>query len=270
MSARVTYILPASCDVICTVGDDEVCKHSINFLRSDYSLNCLTMSTHKYTLVAAYWFFTILCGLPLALWIVLRESLRKNRERALPICSRQYLTTIGDDGMEEISDTEEENNSIDYSIGDERSLYTPPVLKCSLRFTYENYKAKFWYWEVIEMARKLITTTSAALFLYHTKIGLSTMIIVGIAFAILHAIKKPMKDNFENLLQMLSLWIIPINLSAGAVIQSSIGGMKGSKGNDPESWKVGMFLIVINSLLIVLIVGRFAKLGVEKIIARRA
>ena len=270
MSARVTYILPASCDVVCTVGDNEVCIHSINFLRSDYSLNCLTMSTHKYTLVAAYSFFVILCGLPLALWIVLRESLRKNRERALPGRSRHYVTTIGEDGMEEISDTEDENNLIDYSIGDERSLDTPPVLKCALRFTYENYKAKFWYWEVIEMARKVIMTTGAALFLYHTKIGLSTLIIVGIAFAILHAIKKPMKDNFENLLQMLSLWIIPINLSAGAVIQSSIGGMKGSKGNDPESWKVGMFLIVINSLIIALIVGRFAKLGVEKIIARRA
>ena len=270
MSARVTYILPASCDVICTVGDNEVCKHSINFLRSDYSLNCLTMSTHKYTLVTAYSFFVILCGLPLALWIVLRESPRKNGQCAFPGSSRQYVTTIGDDGMEEICDTEEESNLIDYSIGDERLLNTLPVLKCALRFTYENYKAKFWYWEVIEMERKLIMTTGAALFLHYTKIGLSTLIIVGIAFAILHAIKKPMKDNFENLLQMLSLWIIPINLSAGAVIQSSIGGRKGSKGNDPESWKVGMFLIVINSLLIALIVGRFAKLGVERIIKRVA
>ena len=269
MSARVTYILPASCDVICTVGDNEVCKHSINFLRSDYSLNCLTISTHKYTLVAAYCFFIILFGLPLALWIVLRESLLKNRERAMPGSSRQYVRTVGEDGMEENSDTEDENNSIDYSIGDKRSLDTPPVLKCALRFTYENYKAKFWYWEVIETARKLIMTTGAALFLYHTKIGLSTLIIVGIAFGILHAIKKPMKDNFENLLQMLSLWIIPINLSASAVIQSSIGGPTVSEGKDPESWKVGMFLIVINSLLIVLIVGRFAKLGVERIIAGR-
>ena len=272
MSARVTYILPASCDVICTVGDNEVCQHSINFLRSDYSLNCPTMSTHKYTLVTAYSFFVILCGLPLALWIVLRDSLRKDGDHVGARSIRQYVETLREDGLEEVhlNDVSEERNCIDPLIIDERSVDMPPVLKCALRFTYENYKAKFWYWEVVEMARKLIMTTGAALFLYHTKIGLSTMIIVGITFAILHAIKKPMKDNFENMLQMLSLWIIPINLSAGAVIQSSIGGMKGSKGNDPESWKVGMFLIVINSLLIVLIVGRFAQLGVEKIIARRA
>ena len=268
MSARVTYILPASCDVECTVIHDGICSHSISFLRSDYSLNCPTVSTHKYTLVAAYCFLVLLLGLPLALWMVLRESLRKNGDRVLSGSSGQYVTTLREDGREEISDTEEESNSIDYSIGDEQSLDTPPVLKSALRFTYENYKAEFWYWEVTEMVRKLIMTTGSALFLYHTKIGLSTLIIVGIAFAILHAVKKPIKDNFENSLQMLSLWIIPINLSTGAVIQSSIGGMKGPKGNDPESWKVGMFLIVINSLFILLIVGRFAKLGVEKITAR--
>ena len=270
MSARVTYILPASCDVLCTVSDDEVCQHSINFLRSDYSLNCPTMSTHKYTLVTAYSVFVIVCGLPLALWIVLRDSLRKDGDHVGARSNRQYVETLREDGMEEVhlNDVNEETNCIDPFIIDERSLDTPPVLKCALRFTYENYKAKFWYWEVVEMARKLIMTTGAALFLYHTKIGLSTMIIVGIAFAILHAIKKPIKDNFENLLQMLSLWIIPINLSAGAVIQSSISGRKGMKGHGPESWKVGMFLIVINSLLIVLIVGRFAKIGLEKIMAR--
>ena len=270
MSARVTYILPASCDVICTVGDDEVCKHSINFLRSDYSLNCPTMSTHKYTLVTAYSVFVILCGLPLALWIALRDSLRKDGDHVGARSNRQYVETRREDGVEEVhlNGVNEETNFIDPLIIDERSVDMPPVFKCALRFTYENYKAKFRYWEVIEMVRKLIMTTGAALFLYHTKIGLSTMIIVGIAFAILHAIKKPMKDNFENLLQMLSLWIIPINLSAGAVIQSSISGRKVLKGHGPESWKVGMFLIVINSLLIVLIVGRFAKIGLEKIIAR--
>ena len=266
MSARVAYILPASCDVECTGIHDGICSHSISFLRSDYSLNCPTMSTHKYTLVAAYCFLVLLCGLPLVLWMVLRESPNKNRDRVLRGNSRQYITILGEDEKEETSDTEE-NSSIYYSIGDEQSLDTPPVLKSALRFTYENYKAEFWYWEVIEMVRKLIMTGSA-LFFYHTKIGLSTLIIVGIAFAILHAIKKPIKDNFENLLQMLSLWIIPINLSTGAVIQSSIGGMKWPKGNDPESWKVGMFLIVINSLLIVLIVGRLAKMGVQNVMSR--
>ena len=268
MSARVAYILPASCDVECTVIHDGICSHSISFLRSDYSLNCPTVSTHKYTLVAAYCFLVLLFWLPLALWMVLRESLRKNGDRVLSGSSRQYVTTLREDGREEISDTEEESSSIDYSICDEQSLDTPPVLKSALRFTYENYKAEFWYWEVIEMVRKLTMTIGAALFLHHTKIGLSTLIIVGIAFAILHAIKKPIKDNFENLLQMLSLWIIPVNLSAGAVVQSSCSGMKGPKGNDPESWKVGMFLIVINSLLIILIVGRYVKLGVDQIFAR--
>jgi len=210
--------------------------------------------------------------LPLALWIALRDSLRKYGDHVGARRNRQYVENLREEGVEEVhlNDVNEETNCIDPFIIDERSLDTPPVLKCALRFTYENYKAKFWYWEVIEMARKLIMTTGAALFLYHTKIGLSTLIIVGIAFAILHAIKKPMKDNFENLLQMLSLWIIPVNLSAGAVIQSSISGRKVLKGHGPESWKVGMFLIVINSLLIVLIVGRFAKIGLEKIMARIA
>ena len=270
MSTRIMHILPASCSFICTAYRNSSCVHHISYLRSDYSLTCPTLSTHKYTLIAAYCSLIIPFGLPFLLWIVLRQSLHKYERSLQPKGNRQYVSTFGQDEMEDSSDQEaiQQHNSLNFTISDDPSSAIPPVFKSSLKFTYENYKDKFWYWEVIEMARKLIMTAGAALFLYNTKVGLSILIVIGIAFAILHAIRKPIKDGFENCLQMLSLWIVPINLSAGAVIQSSVAGHEACNGNDSESWKVGIFLIVINSLLFTLIAGRLAKLGAEKTIAR--
>ena len=269
ISTRIMHVLPSSCRVICTAYRNSSCLHYISFLRSDYSLTCPTLSTHRYTLIAVYCSLIIPVGLPFLLWIVLRQSFRKHG-RSLPRGSTwQYVSTSGQDEVDS-SDHEaiQEHNFLNITISDDLSAAIPPVFKSSLRFTYENYKGEFWYWEVIEMARKLMMTTASALFLYNTKMGLSILIIISIAFAILHAMRQPMKDGFENFLQMLSLWIVPINLSAGAVIQSSIAGQKASNGNDSESWKVGIFLIVMNSLLITLIVGRLAKLAAERTITR--
>ena len=233
----IIHILPVSCESKCTAKSKGVCLHTISYLRSDYSLACPTMHTRKYTLIAAYCSLIIPVGLPFVLWNIIRRSLHHQNRIEIPII----------------------NNP---------SLLKPPVFIHALRFTYENYVEKYWYWETVEMVRKLTMTAGAALFLYHTKIGLSSLIIVGMGFAILHAIHKPMKDGFENVLQMISLVVIPLNLSVGALIQSDKGQSNQATRSGPESWKLGIFLIVANSLTVVLVLIRLAKLAVQKIIHR--
>ena len=273
VSTRIIHILPVSCNSVCTAMHNGMCLHSVSFLRSDYSLACPSMHTHKYTLIIAYCALIIPLGLPFVLWITLKHSFPTYQHQQTSIRNPQHISS-SETTSRHITDNDPYSNEdadlylVDCPVFEDPSVSKPSVFIHALKFTYENYKEKYWYWETVEMIRKLIMTTGAALFFYHTKIGLSSLIIVAMGFAILHATHKPMKDGFENLLQMISLMVIALNLSVGALIQSDIGDSNQSNQSDLESWKLGIFLIIINSLIIVLICTGFGKMLIHKIMDR--
>ena len=271
VSTRIIHILPVSCNSVCTAMHNGMCLHTVSFLRSDYSLACPSMHTHKYILIIAYCALIIPLGLPFVLWIILKHSFPTYQHQQTSITNPQHISS-SEISSRHITDNDSKEDAdlylVDCPVFEDQSVSEPSVFIHALKFTYENYKEKYWYWETVEMIRKLIMTTGAALFFYHTKIGLSSLIIVAMGFAILHATHKPMKDGFENLLQMISLMVIALNLSVGALIQSDIGDSNQSNQSDSESWKLGIFLIIINSLIIVLICTSFAKIVVHKIMQR--
>ena len=138
-------------------------------------------------------------------------------------------------------------------------------VQSALKFAYENYNRSCWYWEVIEMVRKLIMTVGITLFLQHRKVGLVGIIIIAILFTTLQAIKNPIKDPFENSLQLLSLSIVPIKVSVGTVLQSKQVGDNEIIDARKDSWALGMTLVALNSLLVTLVIGRFCRAIVKKV-----
>ena len=266
---KIIHVLPISCRSICTVRNRGICLHSLSFLRSDYSVACPTMSSHEYTLSSAYCSLVLLVGLPFGLWILLRKRFPKDH----CVSFKPYIRPMETIRVLEAEDSCSQRETVDPDAvsrltTEDSTTDTVSVWVCALKFTYENYKEKYWFWEVMEMVRKLMMTTCAGLFLYQTKIGLSGVITLGMVFAVLHAVHKPMKDGFENFLQILSLFIVPINLSVGAVIQSRSAQSNKSIKIDSEPWKLGLFLIVINSLIMILILARFVKYAIERVTAR--
>ena len=141
---------------------------------------------------------------------------------------------------------------------------TEGVAQSALRFAYENYEASCWYWEVLEMVRKLLLTVGIVFFLEHTKVGLGGIIVIAMVFTVLHAANKPIKDKFENFAQLLSLSIIPVNLAIGAVLQSHEIGDKGIIEESKDSWALGVLLVVLNSLVAFLIVCRLLRIIINK------
>ena len=115
------------------------------------------------------------------------------------------------------------------------------------------------------MIRKLIMTIGLVLFLQHTKIGLGGITVVAMVFTILHAAKNPIKNKFEGFLQLLSLSIIPINLAIGAVLHSKAVGDDEIIEEQQDSWALGLFLVGLNSLLIVLVSLRFLRAIMRKV-----
>ena len=268
ISTKFLQILPISCNSFCTVKQGKVCMHSLSYLRIDYSIPCLTMSDNKLTLIIGYTCIAIPLVLPLILFMLLRvygpgrQPIRKHRTILQPII--------------DVLDTNDEDNHSSpthFQISPSNDQLVPGIstdriLTSALKFSYENYHTHCWYWEVIEMARKLVMTTSAVLFLGHTKIGLSCTIIISMIFTILHAVIKPLKSSFENAAQLLSLTLVPLNLAIAAVLQSQDTHNQSIIDKTRDSFYLGILLVAMNSILIIFVIARLLVIIAGKILSR--
>ena len=130
-------------------------------------------------------------------------------------------------------------------------------LVTGLRFLFENYNSRAWYWEFIEIFRKVILT-SALIFL-----GGESRAYVGLAFltsgayAMLFARVSPMADPFENKLMVSSLSVTFVNLAIGAI--SRIPQENTPSSIDPylDSIIFNILVFGANTLVISLLVGNY-------------
>ena len=263
---KIIQLLPISCHSFCTAKQNGTCVHSMSFLRSDYSLTCRTVDEHKATVVIACVCLILPVGLPALLLMLLKCYVPGEGIQA-----RFQINTITDehnDNEKEYSDQHELNFSStcgDHLFGDP----TVPMMTSALRFTYENYHHRYWYWEVVEMIRKLLMTAVVIPFAGHTKVGLTCTIIVAMIFTILHAVVRPFKSKFESGAQFLSLTFILLNLAFWAVLQSQDTKGPSFINNKLDSSFLSSLLVVMNSCLIFLIVTRFIVLAAVGIKSRR-
>eukprot|EP00795_Rhopilema_esculentum_P005198 gene5198-333_t len=243
-SSKIFQIQPVSCHRLCTSEKDGQCLHRISFLRSDYRVPCTSGTSDDVTVTnAAYAALILPLGFPLLLFLLLwRLAPKKNNAG---VAHRQQTGCINDVGVE--------------------GAAKESVVAEALRLFYGNYKPESWYWEVTEMIRKLIISIASALMLHNIKIGLFGLIIFSILFAVAHARIWPMKDKFDNLMQLLALVIVSVNLCYGVTQNSAIGDddiLEQSK----DKWGLGIMLVSLNSLLFVLLFGRLLKEIVRKIV----
>lgn len=250
---RIVQILPISCDNFCTVKKDGRCMRNVSYMRCDYSVDCIKDSSSP-VLKVAYTALAIPFGLPIALFILLWCYAPRKIDKFIAGGDQDVLIDEDRYINARVLDGDEGNNG--------------SVVQFAVRFAYENYKEPCWYWEVVEMVRKLMLTVGVILFLEHTKIGLAGIITIATVFAMAQAAMNPIKDYFENFLQLLSLTIVPINLSIGAIIHSKSIQNKDIIDGKRDMQGIGIILIILNSLLIALVTCRFIRAIVLKIISK--
>ena len=117
------------------------------------------------------------------------------------------------------------------------------------------------------MMRKLIMSISIVFFLRNTKVGIAALICFSSAFAILHSAKAQIRDIFENNIQLLSLWLIPINLMIGILIGSTNVGDEAVIPKVADNLSLEIMLVVLNLLLLILIIGRLFWAVVRKLVS---
>ena len=134
------------------------------------------------------------------------------------------------------------------------SLVSMMKFVLALKF-FENYREKYWFWEIIEMYRKLILISAILLFdsKSHSQIGFA--IISASALIISHTMVRPIKGKFEDRLQALMLWIIFFNVCLGAIyLQPTI--LQNPIGNES-------IFVFLNSAVVLIVVGKFYLLTIS-------
>ena len=86
-----------------------------------------------------------------------------------------------------------------------------------LRVFFENYKKKFWFWEITEMYRKLILTSLVFLFASESLSQIGFTMLTVSAFGVAYTFFQPIKSKFEDRLQTFVLWVIFFDVCLGTV-----------------------------------------------------
>ena len=123
-------------------------------------------------------------------------------------------------------------------------------LSFGLKVFFENYKDKFWFWEVTEMYRKLILISLIFLFGSEgvSQIGL-TLLVVSV-FGVAYTFFRPIKGRFEDLLQTFVLWVIFFDVCLGAMYSTS------DVTEDNDSLIVNILFVILNSSVLLVALGK--------------
>ena len=121
-----------------------------------------------------------------------------------------------------------------------------------LRVFFENYKEKYWYWEIFEMYRKLILISVISLFDSESSSQIGFAVIAASVSGIAYTIFRPIKAKFEDRLQTFVLWIIFFNVCLGAIYSQP--DVSRSQGEN-NSIFVNVMFVFLNSAVLILAAG---------------
>ncbi|XP_072014254.1 uncharacterized protein [Amphiura filiformis] len=119
-----------------------------------------------------------------------------------------------------------------------------------VQFLCENYKPEYWYWEIVELTRKVLQTSLVVLYGSEDPLSLGATIVLSMVFITSHGYFKPMQDSFEHWLQMTSLVAIFLNLVSAIVLQVPFIDTSGHRQT-----AMAVFIIVVNVSVVLLAVG---------------
>ena len=216
--SKTATVLPLTCRELCQHEKENLC---MKYLKADYSIQCHEPWYNK-LVIAAYISATYLLVLPTATFIALWRK------------RRAILATS------DAETSEEPGISNDLIKG--------------LHFLYENYKARSWYWELVEMSRKVIVTSGLILVGQESRSYVGLAWIVAGMYGVLFAWNHPIQDAFENKLMTTSLAVTVFNLGVGAVSKIPAENVPTSTNSYTETAIFNMLVLGANTLVIGLLV----------------
>ncbi|XP_071847227.1 uncharacterized protein [Apostichopus japonicus] len=218
-------LYPLSCK---TFSVDQDRKFNVTRLRSDFDVDCTGLQVYH---VSAFILTVIyVIAFPAALLYLLCKNF------CLPTRKKDSLIDdLPPDNTDDPTDLSALTNSPTYP--------SPPIW---LNFLSENYKREFWFWEIVELARKVTQTLLITLFGWEDRLTVILTTCISVLFLLLHARYRPMNSSYEQGLQMFSLTVIFINVIVAA-----------NDFPDEHENSILTVLVVLNVIVLVIIAGEF-------------
>ncbi|PIK44904.1 hypothetical protein BSL78_18242 [Apostichopus japonicus] len=209
------------------VKKDQDRKFNVTRLRSDFDVDCTGLQVYH---VSAFILTVIyVIAFPAALLYLLCKNF------CLPTRKKDSLIDdLPPDNTDDPTDLSALTNSPTYP--------SPPIW---LNFLSENYKREFWFWEIVELARKVTQTLLITLFGWEDRLTVILTTCISVLFLLLHARYRPMKSSYEQGLQMFSLTVIFINVIVAA-----------NDFPDEHENSIITVLVVLNVIVLVIIAGK--------------
>ena len=215
--SKTASVLPSACREICRDKNEDLCK---TYLKAGYSVK-FQVQTYKRLLVLAYISTAYIFALPTATFIALWRHRR--------------AISSGADGK---------------GVGVGREIFE------GLRFLSDNYEPRTWYWELVEVSRKIVLTSGLILVGQESRsfIGLAWVVagIYGIQFSWM----KPIQDPFENRLMTTSLAVTVVNLGIGVVSRIPVENISNVLDKHMDTITMKILIFGANTLVIGLLIGK--------------
>lgn len=218
--SKTANVLPLTCRKICRDEKEELC---FSYLKADYSVQC-EVTKYNQLLVAAYISVAYVIALPVASFIALW------RQRRMIAAPNDTKESWGSDSNKEII--------------------------TGLRFLFENYKARLWYWELVEMSRKVILTSGLILVGQESRSYIGLAWVMAGMYGMLFSWNRPIQDVTENRMMATSLAVTVVNLGIGAVSRIPAENISTSTDAYVDTVLFKILVLGANTLVIGQIIGK--------------
>lgn len=224
----VTY--PWTCAVIFNLLPptcQRICSNTNScqyFLRTDFTVQCFTDKYNSYAIAVYLLLFLVVAVPAIVLFLLWKYHHNKIYEQA------------------------------------EAQNYKGREISIGLSFLYENYARECWFWEIIELIRKVWVTSTLFLMGANTRSYLGAAAITSGIYSILVAYYKPIRDTFEHWLQLVSLVASFVTLNVGMLLKIPTEETASSSSfGERDSTFVSVILVAVNVTVIALMAGELAK-----------
>ena len=153
------------------------------------------------------------------------------------------------DPQDNVDDVSVEDYDLNFEAAATPKEDTFPVW---LLFLCENYKAEYWYWEIVEITRKLLQISVLTMFGSSDAWYLSVTVAVSLVYLTSYAYCKPISNKFEHTLHITSLLSISLNL----LVATSLKMSENDSMKETDNAVVTVTLVVLNVGVLLAVVGK--------------
>ncbi|XP_071852174.1 uncharacterized protein [Apostichopus japonicus] len=221
-------LYPGACDTFAVYKGNDI---TITLLRADYDILCSDL-----------FYYQIFAFIATVLYVISFPVL-------LLLCLSTYIKRQRDNKHLSEPDTNHQLKSEDHFMSKAVALNSKDHIETHaipvwLNFLCENFKPGFWFWEILELSRKVTQTMLITLLGWDDPLTKLITIGVSVLFLTLHVKFSPMKSPFEQRLQLISLALIFVNALFAAVPLSSEYG-----------YGISIGIITLDAAIIVIVSG---------------